>query len=64
MLTLSTFGLFSEENQDKDDEVLTVRTQFPRYRVLYEHQKTLQEVQDQLEEEKSEEENKSEESKK
>ena len=62
VLILSVCCLFSEENQD--DEVLTVRTQFPRYRVLYDHQKTLQEVQDQLEKEKSGEENETEESEK
>lgn len=64
VLILPAYCLFSEENQDNDDEVLTVRTQFPRYRVLYDHQKTLQEVQDQLEKEKSGEENKTVESEK
>ena len=48
--------LFSEEDSREvslDDEVLEVRTQFPRYRILYNHQKTIQEVQDELQSEES-----------
>ncbi len=48
--------LFSEEKEAEssiEDEVLEVRTQFPRYRVLYNHQKVIQEVQDQMKRDES-----------
>ena len=48
-------GAFSsnEEGLDQRDR-LKVRTSFPRYRVYYNHQKTIQEVQKEMAEEKAE----------
>lgn len=48
-LSCVSLYLFSKENQEipEADEVLEVRDQFPRYRVLYDHQKVIQEVQTQ-----------------
>ncbi|MDE0150951.1 MAG: hypothetical protein OXK80_00420 [Bdellovibrionales bacterium] len=52
----ASFCVMSEESQDKlflEGEALEVQTQFPRYRVLYNHQQVVQEVQDQLKSEES-----------
>jgi len=51
LLSGISFCLMSEETQDKsylEDEVLEVRNQFPRYRVLYNHQQVIREVQEQM----------------
>ena len=51
------FSLGLEESQDTpsfNDEVLEVRKQFPRYRVFYNHQKVVKEVQDELKSKDSE----------
>ena len=46
-----SFYLMSEETKGEsslEGEALEVRDQFPRYRVLYNHQQVIQEVRDQL----------------
>lgn len=54
LISSVSFCLISEETTDSlEDEVLEVRDQFPHYRVLYNHQKVIQEVQEQIKSEES-----------